>query len=250
MTILASYSIKGGVGKTALSVNLSFALREMGKRTLLVDLDPQSAASFYFRVESSAELDPDMRRLADAGWEESIRESDYPGLDVLPSSFAYRHLDVLLASMKKSRKQLKRALSDFGGGYDFVVLDCPPNITLLSENAFRAADCLLVPVIPTTLSVRTLDQLREFLVKEEYDPGMLLPVFSMVQANKRLHVEVMEDLRARYPAFLSTTIPFSTDVERMGLERRPLLAYAPGQPASIAFRELAHEIVRRVEQVP
>ena len=129
MKILSSYSIKGGVGKTALAVNLAFALREAGHRTLLLDLDPQGAASFYFRVDSAKQFRmQDTKSLVD-GLRKNIRESDFPGLDVIPSNLAYRHLDIQLDAMSKRRKQLRKVLEEFKPEYDVILMDVEmPNL--------------------------------------------------------------------------------------------------------------------------
>jgi chromosome partitioning protein len=243
MKIISSYSIKGGVGKTALSVNLAYALREAGKRILLLDLDPQGAASFYFRTESAKKF-----KMRDAvsmaeGLRKNIRESDFPGLDLIPSNLEYRRLDILLDGMEKRRKQLRSVLEEFKGDYDVILIDCPPNITLLSENVFRASDTILVPVIPTVLSQRTLEQLISFFRDEELPGKILRPFFSMVQKRSKMHKEIMAGLPASHPGFLKTTIPFSADVEKMGLRRMPLPAYSPACEAALAYRALCDEIL-------
>jgi len=249
MKIFACYSIKGGVGKTALAVNLAYYLRESGQRTLLVDLDPQCAAAFYFRIPPAEEFTPDKSDKLGTDWvHENIRESDYPGLHILPSNLDYRHFDVHLAEMKKPRKQLKKTLQRLDDDYDAIVLDCPPNITLLSENIFRAASAILVPVIPTTLSARTLHQLQGFFQSEGLDASRIWPFFSMVQSGKRLHRDLIDELRQTFPQFLKTEIPFSVDVENMGTRRKPLLAEAARQSSSDAYRALCAEIVALKDQ--
>ena len=244
MKIFACYSIKGGVGKTALAVNLAYHLREAGKRTLLIDLDPQCAAAFYFRIAPAAKFAPDASDKLGTDWVyENIKESDYPGLDILPSNLEYRHFDLQLAEMKKPRKQLRKTLRRLDDHYDAIVLDCPPNITLLSENIFRAATAILVPVIPTTLSARTLHQLNDFFQSEDLDKSRIWPFFSMVQNSKRLHRDLIEELRQTFPRFLKTEIPFSVDVENMGVHRKPLLAEAARQSSAEAYRSLCQEII-------
>jgi chromosome partitioning protein len=240
--ILSCYSIKGGVGKTALSVNLAFAFQQAGKRTLLVDLDPQGAAGFYFRVSPSESFEAKEEDLNEERVKSNIRESDYPGLDILPSNLAYRKFDLLLDRMKKRRSQLRRLLEPFEEDYDWIILDSPPNITLLSENIFRASDAILVPVVPTTLSKRTLEQLFEFFAAKELPVEIILPFFSMVQKRNRMHQENIERLPESYPMFLKTIIPFTVEVEKMGLHRKPLLAYAKRLPVSTAYQALSEEI--------
>jgi len=249
MKIISSYSIKGGVGKTALAVNLAYAFGEAGHRTLLVDLDPQGAAAFYFRVSNAKKFRMSDTPSLSSGLRRNIRESDFPGLDIIPSSLAYRHFDIALDSMEKRRKQLRRVLEEFQDDYDTIILDCPPNITLLSENVFRASDSILVPVIPTVLSQRTLEQLEHFFSDEGLPLDRLCPFFSMVQKRNKLHQNTMAELAAAYPQFLKTAIPLSVDVEKMGLRRMPLLAYSKASDAAQAYRTLCGEILSLQENV-
>ena len=250
MKIISSYSIKGGVGKTALAVNLSFALREAGWRTLLLDLDPQGAAAFYFRVDSAEKFRMrDTQSMAE-GLRRNIRESDFPGLDIIPSNLGYRHFDILLGEMSKRRKQLRKVLEEFKTDYDVIVMDCPPNITLLSENVFRASDVILVPVIPTVISRRTFEQLTGFFRDEDLSGEILRPFFSMVQKRNKMHREIMADFSASQRGFLKTAIPFSADVEKMGLRRMPLLAYSYACEAALAYRTLCDEILSQLGSLP
>ncbi len=117
-----------------------------------MDLDPQGAAAFYYRVAPGENPGSGEPEEISGDWVRKIsRESDFPGLDILPSNLAFRNLDVQLAEMKKPRKQLARLMQELDGAYDAIVIDCPPNITLLSENVFRASTAILIPVIPTPL---------------------------------------------------------------------------------------------------
>ncbi len=243
MKIISSYSIKGGVGKTALAVNLAFAFRDAGYRTLLIDLDPQGAASFYFRIGSAEKFKMKDTKSVIDGLRRNIRESDFSGLDIIPSSLGYRHFDIQLDAMAKSRKQLRKVLEKFTPDYDVILMDCPPNITLLSENIFRASDAILVPIIPTVLSRRTFEQLLGFFRDEELPCDIIRPFFSMVQKRNKMHRELMAELPPLYPGFLKTTIPFSADVEKMGIHKMPLLAYSRAGEAARAYRALCDEIL-------
>jgi chromosome partitioning protein len=162
MKILACYSNKGGVGKTATSVNLALSFAKAGYRTLLCDLDPQGASGYYFRVKPSKKLTNEKFFKNIENFASAIRGSDYDNLDILPANMTFRDFDVFLSRMKKPKSQLTKALENVNEDYDIIILDCPPNISSLSENVFRAADHIVIPVIPTTLSERTLEQLVTF----------------------------------------------------------------------------------------
>ncbi len=245
MKTVATYSIKGGVGKTTTAANLAWAAAQAGHRTLLVDLDPQGASSFYFRVRPKK--GQKVKRLLKGGAEflEGIRASDHEGLDLLPAHLSYRHLDVLLNGMKRSRTRLKRALKAAKDDYDLVVLDAPPNITLLSENLFDAADLILVPVIPTPLSERTWNQLLGFFSDHGLPREKLRPFFSMAQPRSRIHKQTMLRLREA-ERFLRVVVPQSTDIERMAERREPVFAYAPTREAAKACRALCTEVLQEL----
>ncbi len=246
MKIIACYSNKGGVGKTASSVNLAYAGSACGQRILLCDLDSQGASSFYFRIKPSTSL-KDKAFFNDAdSFVKSIRASDYDNLDLLPANMSFRDFDIFLARMKNSRSRLKKALKAVNNEYDMVILDCPPNISRLSENIFKVADKIIVPVIPTTLSERTLDQLYKLFGEQGYQRKKIIPFFSMVQKQKKLHRQTMLLLKKRYPAFLKYYVPSSTDVEKMGIYRAPLLTFSPRNPASLSYLAIWQDIAAKL----
>ncbi|MBE0507425.1 MAG: ParA family protein [Marinospirillum sp.] len=242
MKTLAIYSMKGGVGKTATSVNLAYWAAASGLKTLLIDLDPQGASSFYFRIKPAKKSWGKRFFKAYENLLENIRASDYEGLDVIPAHLSFRNFDVLLNSLDKRKSRLKNILKGMKSEYDLVILDCPPSIGQLSEAVFTAADQLLIPVIPTTLSERTFKQLLDFFEQEDYSRKKILPFFSMVQQQKSMHKNTQETLRQGKPAFLDTVIPFSADVENMGEYRAPLDVFARSKPANLAYKDLWQEL--------
>lgn len=245
MRIAATYSIKGGVGKTTSAVNLAFEAARAGTRVLVWDLDPQAAATYFFRIKPKVK--GGSRELVGGKGEltSHIRATDIASLHLLPADFSLRHLDVHLDGTKRPLDRLAALLAAVSGSYDLAILDCPPSISLASESVFGAADALLVPVIPTTLSGRTLGQLGRFLEQRE-DAPQVLPYFSMVDRRKRLHRDLLEALRVEWPAFLDTFIPSATVLERMGPERAPVGVFAPSTPAALAFGRLWADISVRL----
>ncbi|HHM02853.1 MAG TPA: ParA family protein [Caldithrix abyssi] len=242
MKVIALYSMKGGVGKTASAVNISYLAARDGRRSLLVDLDPQGSSSFYFRVRPGGGHGTKTLLKGGKKISKNIRETDFENLDILPADMSYRNLDLILDGTEKREKVLQKNLSAFKKEYDYIFLDCPPNITLVSENIFHAADIILVPFIPTTLSWLTYDKLLAFFREIEMKRRKLFPFFSMVERRKKLHREMIEILPAEKKRFLKSMIPYSSDVERMGLERAPLPATHPASPATRAFENLWREV--------
>jgi chromosome partitioning protein len=235
---LATYSIKGGVGKTSAAVNLGALAAAAGLRTVLWDLDPQGAASFLFRIRPKVKGGG--RKLV-RGSRDPLRVmkgTDIEGLDLLPADFSYRNLDLELDRRKRPLEGVGSVLERLDGGYDLAIVDCAPSISLVSESVFTAADLLLVPLVPSTLSVRTLEQLQQFLAGGPQPAPQVLTFFSMVDRRKRLHRDLVASLPEAMPGVGTVAIPSASIVELMGAERAPVVTTKPRSAAAKAYGEL------------
>ena len=245
MKIFATYNIKGGVGKTATAVNLSYLAAQEGYRVLLWDLDAQGAATFLFRVRPRVKGGGKALIKGTRPVDDAIKGTDFDGLDLLPADFTYRNLDLVLDAAKKPARRLGSLLAPLRAEYDVIFLDCPPGISLLSESVLQAVDTLLVPLIPTTLSVRTLDQLTEFIAGLNGHKPAILAFFSMIDRRKRLHKEISEQLPEQRADVAATAIPAMSMIERMSVERAPVTAFAPRSVAARGYTELWAEARER-----
>lgn len=245
MKVISFYSMKGGVGKTAAAVNCAFLSARGGRRTLLCDLDPQGASSYYLKVtprtkHSSQRIIKGGKSLAAC-----IRESDYPGLDILPSDLSFGQLDIEMSEKKHPLQRLRRALSTFREVYDVLILDSPPNITLLSENILESSDYLFIPVIPTVLSLISRERLLELIPAFTLEQEHIYSFISMADRRKSLHKRMIEELQAQQNICRSI-IPYCSDIEKMGLYREPVMVSAPGSTGAAAYDELWEELRRIV----
>jgi chromosome partitioning protein len=244
MKTIATYNLKGGVGKTATTVNLAYLAAREGAKVLVWDLDPQGATTFYFRVKPRVKGGGERIVQARRRVTRLIRGTDFDGLDLLPADISYRNFDIMLDGVRRPDRQLKRVMRPMTREYDLIFLDCAPNMSLVAESVFRASDVLLVPTIPTTLSLRTLDQLDGHLRSELGGRApKVLPFFSKVEKKNTMHRSLCEPgSRTGHFRFLETTIPQSMLIEKMGVRRAPLPSYAPRSNPSAAYKRLWKEI--------
>jgi chromosome partitioning protein len=252
MKIIAVTNIKGGVGKTTAAVNLAYLCAASGRHTLLWDLDPQGAATYILGVEPDAHAAASAKKLL-AGKRaipEQVVATGYSNLDLLPANLSYRKFDIHLSAHGNPTERLLKMSRSLREIYPVLFLDCPPGISLLSENVLRAADVAIVPLLPTPLSVRMLEQLHAFIHQEGWEDLVLLPFFSMVDIRRWLHRELMASTRKQFPMMLKTEVPYWSTIERMSLRRAPLPAFSPESMAAQIYAALWREIAERMGKRP
>jgi chromosome partitioning protein len=246
MQIIGVSNIKGGVGKTTTAVNLAFLAASAGRRTVLWDLDPQGAATYLLGGESN-EL-ASARKLVRGRRElqEILAPTQFENLTLLPADMSYRNFDVHMSAEKHPTRRLMMMARPLQDNCDLLLLDCPPGISLLSENVLRAADAVVVPTLPSPLSLRMLETLQDFVVAEGWSDLAILPFFSMVDRRRSLHDQVIAEARSRFPSLLRCEVPYWSEIERMSVRRAPLPAFAPHSPAAQVYGALWKEIDARL----
>lgn len=242
MKIIALYNMKGGVGKTASCVNLAYLSALEGEITLLWDLDPQGAATYYFNQK--AKLKGGAKRLVHkkTNLNQFVQPTPYNRLDIIPADISNRKMDFLLDDQKKSELHFKKMLKDLKQDYNYIFIDCPPILSLLAENIFHAADLVLFPMIPTTLSERVFQQVEKYFDRKKFDANKLVPFYSMVDVRKKLHKETMYQFSSEHKQTMATSIPSSSLVERMGVHQAPLLTFSQRSKPAQAYKMLWKEL--------
>ncbi len=238
MKVVATYNIKGGVGKTSAAVNLGYLAARDGLRTLLWDLDPQGSATYLFRVKPKVKGGGRALVAGRRSLQQAIKETDFDRLDLMPADFSYRNLDLDLDSTKRPTDRLRRLVAPLRHEYDLVILDCPPSVSLVSENVVRACHVLLVPLIPAVLSLRTFDQLTDFVDGLPGRKPRLIAFLSMVDRRKKAHRELAERLPLEREFVVPEVIPNLAVVEQMARQRAPVPDFAPRSPATAAYEAL------------
>ena len=243
MTVYAFYNQKGGVGKTTATVNLSYLSAEEGWRTLLWDLDPQGAAGFYFQIESAVKNGAKKILSSEIDLATVIQPSGYDNLDIIPTDLSARNAEVILNEYKQGKKRIKSAIAEIKKDYDIVIIDCPPGLSLLHDSIFQAADFIIVPNIPTTLSLRSFETILDYFRQNKLDENKIRSFFSMVDTRKNLHCEVLHDYH-KNKVFFKNYIPYLSDVEKMGHYLAPVETFAPGSYGAKCYKDLWKEITK------
>ena len=245
-TVIALANQKGGVGKTTTAINLGASLARRGKRVLIFDFDPQanSSAGLGVRPDGASTYDVVINDMPAA---QIVVGTTIDGLELAPATPALAGADVELVPMMAREFRLKRALDAVRGPYDYVLVDCPPSLGLLTVNALTAADEVIVPVQCEYLALEGLSQLTSTLelVRRNLNPllklrGLLLTMFD---GRTNLSQQVADEVRAHFANTFKTVIPRSVRLSEAPSHGLPIARYDPSSRASKAYDDLAEEVI-------
>ncbi len=249
--ILAIINQKGGVGKTTTAIDLAAALGELNKAVLLVDLDPQGNASSGLGIEKN-----DLEHciydvlLDDVPIEDIIIPDIYPGLDLAPATINLAGAEVELVSEMARENRLKEAIGSLRGKYDFIIIDCPPSLGLLTVNAFVAADKLLIPIQCEFYALEGVTKLLDSMkrVKSRLNPSLDIygVLLTMYDNRTTLSKQVVDEVRGYFGSVVfDTMIPRTVKLSEAPSFGQPITYYDPKGKGSIAYLELAKEVINR-----
>lgn len=248
--IISLSNQKGGVGKTTSAVNCAAAMGARGKRVLLVDLDPQGNATSGVGVDKrTVKLSTYELLLGQASFEQVRVHTPYLNLDVLPCSMQLAGAEVELVDMDRRKNRLRAALANARSQYDFLFIDCPPSLGLLTLNALCAADTVIVPIQPEYFALEGLSQLTATLrrIRQQDNPPLDLEgvLFTMYDGRLNLTQQVATEVKKFFPRkVFSTTIPRSVRLSEAPSFGQPICYYDGGSRGAAAYDALAAELLQ------
>jgi chromosome partitioning protein len=255
--MIAIANQKGGVGKTTTAVNLGAALAILGQIVLVVDLDPQGNASTGLGIDHSVRTTTTYNVImSGAEIREAIQTTEVPGLSAIPSTIDLAGAEIELVSQFSRENRLRKALESIQEEFDFVLLDCPPSLGLLTVNALTAADELIVPIQCEYYALEGLGQLLKNvrLVQQNVNPGLRLSgiVMTMFDARTKLADQVIDEVRAYFGSRVyDTIIPRTVRLSEAPGFGKPISLYDPSSKGALAYKWLAEEVVARpVDESP
>ncbi|MCI7263117.1 MAG: AAA family ATPase [Clostridium sp.] len=249
--IIAIANQKGGVGKTTTAINLSSCLAEAGERVLTIDLDPQGNATSGLGLEKD-ELEETVYEmmLGDCGLEDCLQSEVLENLDVLPSDSNLSGAEIELLDVERKEYVLKQHLEKVKDQYDFILIDCPPSLSLLTINALVAADTVLVPIQCEYYALEGLSQVLRTvgLVRKKMNPSLELEgvVFTMYDARTNLSLEVVENVKNNLnEKIYKTIIPRNVRLAEAPSHGMPINLYDSKSTGAESYRLLAAEVISR-----
>lgn len=250
--VIAVANQKGGVGKTTTAVNLAACLAEAGKKTLIIDVDPQGNTTQGLGIDkTSLESTTYDVLLQTKNIYDVIGEDVYPNLDLLPANIDLAGAEIELIQVPDNSYILKNAIAQVKDSYDFILMDCPPSLSLLTINALTASDTVLVPLQCEFYALEGLSQLMYTigLIQERLNPDLDIEgiVFTMYDARTNLSLEVVEEVKRELTNtnIYKTIIPRNVRLSEAPSYGEPITKYDPSSKGAMAYKELAQEVIKR-----
>ena len=248
--IIAVAKQKGGVGKTTTAVNLAASLGALGKKTLLVDADPQGNTTSGVGVDRrSCKLSTYQVLVSGDKAKDAIVSTEYKNLELLPSNMDLAAAEIEMASLDQRESRLKEALAPIRAGYDYIFIDCPPSLGLITTNALNAADTLLIPIQCEYYALEGLSQLMNTVrrVKRQYNDTLDLEGVLLTMYDGRLNLtqQVVEEVKKYFPRkVFKTVIPRTVRLSEAPGFGQPALYYDKGNRGTQAYEDLARELIK------
>ena len=252
--IISVANQKGGVGKTTTTVNLSTILAKKGKKVLLIDTDPQGNATSGLGVSKDVELSVYDILIGDTEFDETLQETAIKNLKVCPSNISLAGAEVQLVSMMSREQRLKTKLDKIKDQYDYIFIDCPPSLGMLTINCLTAVNSVLIPIQCEYYALEGVSQLMSTyqLVKKRLNPDIEIQgvVLSMFDGRANLSIQVVEEVKKYFKGSVYTTlIPRNVRLAEAPSYGKPVIYYDTRCKGTEAYKELAEEFIELEEDV-
>lgn len=253
--VIAIFNQKGGVGKTTTNVNLSASIGQMGKKTLVLDLDPQgNTTSGYGIDKNNVESTIYEVLLDEVNIKEAIIKTEFENIDIVSSATELAGAEIELASLENRECILKNALKSVVDEYDYIFIDCPPSLGMLTINSLTAVDSVLIPIQCEFYALEGVSQLMETikLVKNSLNPNLEIQgvVLSMFDGRANLSIQVVEEVKKYFKGSVYTTlIPRNVRLAEAPSHGKPVIYYDSKCRGALSYLELAEEFIDLEEDV-